>query len=41
MGLSLLDRVNISTAYVVGMAEDLNMATGACRQNLIITYLID
>lgn len=28
MGLSLLDRANISSAYVIGMKNDLNMGIG-------------
>lgn len=34
-GLSLLDRTNISAAYIAGLAEDLHLAVGA-RYNIAL-----
>jgi hypothetical protein len=39
-GLSLLDRTNISAAYIAGMAEDLELAVGARYSIALLVFFI-
>ncbi|TPX13475.1 uncharacterized protein E0L32_006205 [Thyridium curvatum] len=40
MGLSLLDRANISSAYVIGMKKDLNMGIGGRYSLSLLVFFI-
>jgi hypothetical protein len=39
-GLSLLDRTNISAAYIAGLAEDLELAVGARYNTALLVFFI-
>lgn len=41
MGLSLIDRVNISSAYIVGMRDDLDLAVGTVSGLYIVSVSLN
>lgn len=39
-GLSLLDRTNISTAYIAGLSEDLDLAVGSRYSIALLVFFV-